>query len=62
MVEKCKKYCAEVRVREMSPNMIYPDCLEVFVSPNSVGWDRAALLSPCQTLTLRSSRHRLWSQ
>lgn len=35
MVEKCKKYCAEVRVREMSPNMIYPDCLEVSVSTNS---------------------------
>ena len=32
---KCKKYCAEVRVREMSPNMIYPDCLEVSVSTNS---------------------------
>ena len=35
MVEKCKKYCAEVRVREMSPNMICADCLEVSVSANS---------------------------
>lgn len=35
MVEKYKKYCAEVRAREMSPNTIYPDCLEVSVSTNS---------------------------
>lgn len=35
MVEKCKKYCAEVRAREMSPNTIYPDCLEVSVSTDS---------------------------
>lgn len=45
MVEKCKKCCAEVRVREMEPKQIYPDRLEVLVSPNSVGWDKAALLS-----------------
>ena len=28
MVEKCKKYCVEVGVREMAPSITYPGCSE----------------------------------
>lgn len=61
MVEKCKKYCAEVRAREMSPTRSIQTAWKCLCRP-TVGWDEAALLSSCQTLTLRSSMHRLWSQ